>query len=220
MTTVHDLDQAILVRRSIRQFLPKPVPKELLFECLELAQRSPSNSNIQPWQLFIVSGAAHERLRVALLEEAHKGSPNIPPLPERFKHFRSKLGAYVYGEGMGIAREAIEERKAAVIRNWEFFGAPLVAIVCIDKELGNADILGVGMYLQTLILALTARGLGTCVQVALAGYPDIVRKELKIPPEFNILCGVSIGYPDLDFRANNLDIWRSPIDQNVVYLED
>jgi len=167
---MYDLNETIKGRHSIRKFLPRPVPRDLLYECLELAQHAPSNSNIQPWRLFIATGADRDRLKDALLEVARENAPQVPALPEHFAHFRKELGAQVYGVGMGIASGDKEARRAAVLRNWEFFGAPVVGIVCTDKELGPADVLGVGMYLQTLVLALTSRGLGACVQVALAGY--------------------------------------------------
>ena len=88
---------------------------------------------------------------------------------------------------------------AAVMRNFDFFGAPLAGIVSMHRDLGPADAVSVGMYLQTLMLALTARGLGTCVEVSVAGYPDVVRTELSIPPELTIICGLAIGYTDPDF---------------------
>jgi nitroreductase len=215
---MYDLDETIKARHSIRKFLPRPVPRDLLYECLELAQRAPSNSNIQPWRMFIATGTARDRLQEALLAVAREKAPNVPPLPEHFTHFRSELGAQVYGVGMGIAASDKEARRAAVLRNWEFFGAPVVGIVCIDKELGPADALGVGMYLQTLVLSLTARGLGACVQVALAGYPEVIYKELSVPRNLSILCGISIGYADIDFPVNKLKIGRAPIENNVVIV--
>ena len=57
----------------------------------------------------------------------------------------------------------------AVLRNWEFFRAPLAGIVCMHRDLGPADAVSVGMYLQTLMMVLTACGLGTCVEVSVAG---------------------------------------------------
>lgn len=215
---MYDIDETIKARHSSRKFLPRPVPEELLHECLELAQRAPSNSNIQPWRIFIATGAHRDRLKEALLEVAREKAPHVPPLPEHFSHFRKELGAQVYGVGMGIPSDDKEARRAAVLRNWEFFGAPVVAFVCIDKELGPADVLGVGMYLQSFVLALTARGLGACVQVALAGYPEVIYKEFPVPRSLSILCGMSIGYPDPDFPANKLNIGRAPIENNVVIL--
>jgi nitroreductase len=119
---------------------------------------------------------------------------------------------------MGIAREDTAKHAAAVLRNWEFFRAPLAGIVCMHQDLGPADALSVGMFLQTLLLALTERGLGSCVEVSIAGYPEIVRAQLAIPAELSILCGLAVGYPDPDFPANKLHIGREPIGENVVFL--
>jgi nitroreductase len=216
-STTHDLEQAINDRRSTRMFLPdKPVPRELVDQALELAIRSPSNSNVQPWHLRLVSGAARDRLVAALLAEATSKPPVVPELPELFAHMRRDLGAKVYGS-MGIARHDTEGRRIAVLRNWEFFRAPLAGIVCMHRDLHYVDSVGVGMFLQTFLLALTARGLGTCVQVSIAGYPEIVRGQLNIPQEYAILSGLAIGYPDPTFPANNLRTERNPIDRNVVF---
>ena len=214
---MYDLEQAINERRSIRMFLPdKLVPRELVDGALELAIRAPSNSNVQPWHLRLVSGAARDRLVAALLDEASSKPPVVPELPELFAHLRRELGAKVYGS-MGITRDDSEGRRIAVLRNWEFFRAPLAGIVCMHRDLHYVDSLGVGMFLQTFLLALTARGLGTCVQVSIAGYPEIVREQLSISDEYAILCGLAIGYPDPTFPANTLRTDRNPIEHNVVF---
>jgi nitroreductase len=212
------LDEAIRERHSTRMFLPKSVPRALVDESLALAQRAPSSSNIQPWHMVIASGPPRNRLVAALLSEVRRGPPKIPPLPESFQHYRRELGAQVYG-AMGITLEDTAKHAAAVLRNWEFFRAPLVGIVCMHRDLGPAHALGVGMYLQTLLLALTERGLGTCVEVSVTGYPEIVRAQLAIPAELSILCGLAVGYPDPDFPANLLHISRESIEKNVVFLD-
>ena len=214
-----DLEQIIRERHSTRLFLPKPVPRKLVEEALALAVHAPSNSNIQPWRMVFASGPARDRLVAVLLEEARRRPPNIPPLPESFQHFRKELGAEVYG-AMGITRGDRAGHDAAVLRNWEFFRAPLAGIVCMHRDLGPADALSVGMFLQTLLLALTARGLGTCVEVSVAGYPEIVRAQLAIPAELTILCGLAIGYADPDFAGNRLHVGREPIEKNVAFLDN
>jgi nitroreductase len=214
-----NLEQAIRERHSTRMFLPnQAVPRQLMDEALALAQCAPSNSNIQPWHLVFASGSCRDRLVGALLEEARRRPPNIPALPESFQHYRRELGAQVYG-AMGIAREDVASHAAAVLRNWEFFRAPLAGIVCMHRDLGLADALSVGMYLQTLLLALTERGLGTCVEVSIAGYPEIVRAQLAIPAELSILCGLAVGYPDPDFAANRLHVNREPVGKSVVFYD-
>ncbi|WP_204081522.1 nitroreductase [Mycobacterium riyadhense] len=216
---MYDLDATIRLRCSTRMFLPDPVPQHLVEESLELAVRAPSNSNAQPWHLVLTSGAARERLVAAMLEKARSEPPNVPELPAAFAHLRRELGAQVYGS-MGIARDDAEARRIAVLRNWEFFRAPVGAVVSMHRDFGLVDSMGVGMFLQTLLLALTARGLGTCVQVSIAGYPDIVRKQLGIAAGMTILCGLAIGYPDPDFPANSLRVGRDSMDKHVVFLDE
>jgi nitroreductase len=206
-------------RRSTRLFLrDKPVPRELLDEALSLAMRAPSNSNVQPWRVFIASGPRRDRLVEALLEAASVELPVTTGLPETFLPLRQELGALVYGS-MGIARHDADARRLAQLRNWEFFRAPVGAVVCMHRDLGLVDSLGVGMFLQTLVLALTERGLGTCVQVSIAAYPEILRAQLGIPDELTVLCGLAIGYPDPAFGGNSLTVPRNPIESNVVFLD-
>ena len=140
-------------------------------------------------------------------------------LPESFAHMRRDLGALVYSS-MGIARHDAEARRIAVLRNWEFFRAPLGGIVCMHRDLEFVDAVGVGMFLQNLLLALTARGLGTCVQVSIAGYPETIRDQLCIGEDMRILCGLAIGYPDPDFPANALRVPRNPLEANVTFVDD
>ncbi len=220
MRAVYDLEDAIHQRCSTRKFLPdKPVPRELVDEALELAIRAPSNSNIQPWQAVFATGAARDRLVKALLAAAQMSEPQIPALPTQFEHHRFEVGAAVFG-ALGISRDDAEARRAVVLRNWEFFGAPLVGVVCVHRDLDHVDSMSVGMFLQTLILALTARGLGTCTQVSIAGYPEVVHDQLGIPDDLRVLCGLAIGYPDRDFPVNSLRTPRNPLGDNVVFRTD
>ena len=214
-----EFDQVVQARRSIRLFHPdRPVPQSQVLEALELARRAPSNSNTQPWHLVLASGAARQRLVTALLQESRTREPVIPPVPAAFESAKHALGVQLYGS-LGIARDDVEGRRTAVSLNWRFYNAPLAGIVCMPRDLHHVDSLGVGMYLQTLILGLTARGLGTCVQMLIAGFPDVVRSALDIPDRYDILCGLAIGYAVEDFPANSLDIPRKPVDETVVFLE-
>jgi len=165
------------------------------------------------------SGPPRDPLVAALLAEAQRRPPNMPPLPASFQHFRRELGAEVYG-AMGITLEDKAGHDAAVFRNWEFFRAPLAGIVCMHRDLGPVDALSVGMFLQSLLLALTARGLGTCVEVSVAGYPETVRIQPAISPELSILCGLAVGYADPDFSGNKLHVRREAIEKNVVFLDN
>ncbi len=166
-----------------------------------------------------MEGERKDRLRETLLAEVKANPREIAPLPASFQAYRRELGSIVYGS-MGVARNDEAGRARASQRNYEFFGAPMVGILCMHRELGLVDAVGVGMYLQTLVLALTERGIGTCVQAALITYPEVFRRELAIPDELVILCGMSLGYADPGFPANHLKIPKQPVEKNVSILGD
>lgn len=215
-----DLADVVLRRHSSRMFLPdKPVPQELLQEALTLAMRAPSNSNVQPWRLFLTTGARRERLGAALAHQVRTTPPPTLGLPASHSHLRRQLGALLYG-AMGVARDDDAGRWTAQLRNWDFFHAPMAGIVCMHRDLGLPDAIGVGMFLQTLLLALTERGLDSCIQVSTALYPEVVRQQLDIPDELAVLCGICIGYADPAFAANNITTPRNPVAENVVLLQN
>ena len=214
------LDEAILTRHSTRLFLPKPVPQEVIQNALQLAMHSPSNSNTQVWRLYVVTGPALERLKSNLVEAASTAPPHhSTPLPDEFRPFRSELGKSIYGEGWGIPRGDDEARKEAVLKNYEFFGAPVGIIVCMSKKLSSVAAFSVGMYLQTLLLALTEAGVGSCVQVSIAGYRDVVRQTVGLADDVDVLCGVAVGYEDEAANVNKVRIGRSAVDETTTFVD-
>lgn len=218
-----DLDKTIVERRSVRGFLPKPVPREVLDEVLKLAQRAPSNCNVQPWRVYIASGATLERLRAALVEAALSGNSRemSAPVDTFFGTYRDKQVACaveLYGK-MGVARDDRAGRRAAMLRNFEFFDAPHVAYVCMAKSFGIGVALDVGMYVQTLMLAMQSRGISSCAQAALRAFPEVAAAHLGIPDDEQILCGLSFGYEDPDVPANQTRQPRDPVSHNVFFRE-
>ncbi|MFZ1862918.1 MAG: nitroreductase [Polyangiales bacterium] len=217
----YDLDRAIIERRSVRGFLARPVPSEVLKEVLTLAQHAPSNCNVQPWRVYIASGSTTERLRSALVDAVTNGKPPVmaAPMDEFFGTYRNKqiaCAVELYGK-MGIERGDREGRFNANLRNFQFFDAPHVAYVCMSKSFGIGVALDVGMYVQTLMLAMHSRGIGSCAQASLRAYPALVAEHLGIPGDEQILCGLSFGYEDPDVAANHTRQPRDPISNNVFF---
>jgi nitroreductase len=214
------LEKCIRQRHSVRAYLPDPVPKPLLYECLSLAQFAPSNSNIQNWRIFFASDPAAQRIKDALMDEVSKHGPNVPPLPAEFQHFRSEFGSNLYSKGYHIARDDKRGRQEASQRNFRFFDAPTVGVVCMDASLHPVDAMSVGMYLQTLILLLTERGLGTCAMVSIAGFQEVVKKEFGVPEKMVVLCGLSVGWPDEENDVNKVFSGREEVEHNVTFLDE
>ena len=214
-------DDAVRNRRSVRGFLPVRVPDAILRESLELAQLAPSNCNAQPWVVHAVSGDSLTRLRQDLVDAAKAGQPANPDFPADVRRFTGihrerqiDAAVQLYG-AMGIARNDVSGRKWAYLRNYACFDAPHVVFVFIEAQFGPREIHDLGMYGQTLLLALAARGIASCMQGALGEYPDIVRQHLGIGPQFMLMHGISIGYEDPQAKANGARVGRVPIGEAV-----
>ncbi|MGB5810205.1 MAG: nitroreductase [Polyangiales bacterium] len=218
---IHDFDRAVRERRSVRGFLPKAVPDDVLQEVFGLAQYAPSNCNVQPWRVYVASGQRCASLREALVAAVRNGEPphTEHPIDEFFDGYRRKqidCAVELYGK-MGVARDDVVGRFNASLRNFEFFDAPHVAYVCMSKRFGIGVALDVGMYVQTLMLAMWSRGIGSCAQASLRSYPHMVAQHLDIPADEQILCGLSFGYEDEQVSANATRQPRDAFDANVFH---
>ncbi len=214
------LDDAIRGRRSVRGFLPDEVPETTMREIFELAQLAPSNCNAQPWMPHVVSGAALRRLSAALLAEAARERPFAPDFEANWKFagiYRERqidAALQLYG-AMGVERRDMAGRQSAYLRNYACFDAPHAAFVFMAQGFGAREAADTGMWAQTLMLALTARGLASCAQGALSVYPDIVRENLGLAADQKLLFGISFGYEDPTVSANAARVGRAALSQAV-----
>lgn len=215
------LETCVRHRHSVRIYTQEDVETQILHECVALAQLAPSNSNMQNWRLHLARGKARERIVAALKAEAQQKGPAVPPLPDQFAHYRSDFGHKLYGEeGYDIKRDEKEKHKQAILRNYEFFGAPIIGTITMHHDLTPVDAMSVGMFVQTLMLALTERGLGTCLQVSVTGYPEVLRKEFGLSDDQMILCGIAIGYPAQHNKVNDLVMTRDEVEAAVTIHTD
>jgi nitroreductase len=218
--TVMNVDEAVRRRRSVRGFLPDEVPETTLREVFELAQWSPSNCNVQPWTPHVVSGEALKRLREALVAAGMRDQPIKPDWPADGKFtgiYRQRqvdAAQKLYG-AMGVERSDVVGRKIAYIRNHAFFDAPHAVLIFMPEPFDTREAADIGMYAQTLMLALIARGIASCAQGALGLFPEIIREQLGIPANYKLLFGISFGYEDRNIRANAARVGRATIDDAV-----
>ena len=215
----NSVTKLVLKRHSTRSFLSSVVPRKLIEEVLAISERAPSNSNVQPWRVIVVTETALRDLSNALLQAFNSGAiPSTEPIPDEFKHYRSDLGHQLYGpEGYGIARSDRDGMRKAQSRNYTFFDAPVAMILCMDKSLAQVDVLSVGMYLQILCLLFAERGISTCVEASIAGYSEVIKRELKVEDKMMVLVGVALGYEDGSNRLNKLKTERDGWKDNVEF---
>jgi nitroreductase len=214
------VDEAIRLRRSVRGFLPDEVPEPMLREVFELAQWSPSNCNVQPWTPHVVSGDTLKRLRQALVAAGMRDEPIKPDWPADGKFsgiYRERqvdAAQKLYG-AMEVERTDLVGRKMAYIRNHAFFDAPHAVLIFMPAPFDTREAADIGMYAQTLMLALIARGIASCAQGALGLFPKIIREHLGISANYRLLFGISFGYEDRNVKANAARVGRAGIDDAV-----
>lgn len=193
-------------RRSLRAFLPRPVDADTLATVFNVSQRAPSNCNSQPWVVHVVSGDKLEVLRAAMPDRFSSGNFSMD-----FPYDGSYQGVYKerqYGaaqalyDAASIKREDKVKRNVQFMRNFTFFDAPHVAFLFLPEPFGLREAADLGMYAQTLMLALTAHGLGSCPQTALSFQADYVREQLGVSANNKLVFGISFGYPDPDDPVN------------------
>lgn len=217
------LADALRSRRSVRGFLDKPVPDDILTEIFELAQLAPSNCNIQPWKVFVASGEVRDELRRRMVEKVTAGVPMAPDFEANAGKFsgvyrqRQVDCAVELYNNMGIDRDDKPGRMRAQLRNFELFDAPHVVFIGMEREFGPTVALDVGMYIQSLMLAMTAHGVGSCAQGSMRYFPDDVREIFGEPDSTAILVGISFGYENPEVAANRTRVGRAPITDSVTF---
>jgi nitroreductase len=212
-------DDAIASRRSVRAFLPTPVPRATVEELVALASRSASGSNIQPWKVRVVAGEPRRQLSQAILDaiardgfEPYKREWNYYPVNwrEPFLARRRKIGWDMYGL-LGVKKGDFEGTERHRLRNYDFFGAPVGMIFTLDEDLEIGSWLDLGIYLGALMVAARGRGLDTCPQAAFADFHSVIRTVMGIPQNEIIVCGMALGHADPDAAVNRLVTERAPL---------
>lgn len=214
--------EAVASRRSIRAFLSDPVPDTTLRRIFERAQRAPSWCNIQPWRVWVASGAVRDRLVEGLLAAASSRmpSPDVPfptNYPEPYASHRKACAKALY-DVMGVRRDDGPARHAAYLRNFVAFDAPHVALVGIDRRFEGWAMLDVGCWLDSLMLLAQEEGVASCAQASLSLYPDVVREVLGVGDDVTLLLGVGLGYADPSADANRCVTTREPLEANVQFV--
>ena len=212
-TAASPVDKAITSRQSCRRFLDRPVSKAQLYHLLDVARRAPSGSNVQPWKVYAIGGEKKDALCGEILEDYYANGERqdreyeyyptdwFEPYLER----RRACGWGLYGS-LGITREHKDRMNQQRARNYIFFGAPVGLIFAINRRLNTGSWMDVGMFLQSVMVAARGQGLHTCAQASFANYPATVRRHLGIPEEEIVVCGMAVGYGDMDAPEN---VWRT-----------
>jgi len=214
-----EFGDAVRDRRSIRCFLPDPVPRDKITRMVELARWAPSWGNTQPWEIVVADGEKCRELARLFEEEGSKGNPprSDIEMPIEF-HGKQKDRYMQLGRDlltfMGIERGDKVARMQHYLNMYKFFGAPAVIYLLIDGGLNVPyACLDVGSIGTTLCYAALQEGLGTIYLAASMHFPDIVKSVLEIPQDKKIVIGIALGHPHPSAPASLFRSDRVPMDE-------
>jgi nitroreductase len=171
--------EAIHRRRAVRRFLPDPVSREDIHIILDAANWAPSAMNRQQWEFLVVTGK------------------KIGEMGESFKRI---IEEYTRNWDSSRMRGSPFTREEFIRFAATYGGAPVVIVVLTDtaetKDFQRANLESASAAMQNLLLAATARGLGTCWMTGPLNDEKTLRRILSIPETREIVSVTPLGYPD------------------------
>ena len=220
-----DYNDIVHERRSIRGYLRKPVPRELIEEIIDLAKRAPSSMNTQPWHFHVITGEPLERIRKGNTEKMMSGSAVDREIkmnhgyegPHRERQIEIAVQLF---EAIGIARDDKPKRQDWVMRGFRQFDAPVSIVITVDKALADYTIahFDCGAATYGLVLAAWSKGLGSVINGQGIMQSSVVRENANIPEDEVIMTCVAMGYPSDEFVANDVKSRRVANDQVASFV--
>ena len=220
------LEQILNERKSCRAFLDRPVETHLLRTIIAMAARAPSNGNLQPWQIYIVTGTALASLKqttkklvddqVPLQTPEYQVYPK--PLKDVYNKRRQEIGEDLY-RVLGIPREDKKKRRNQFAKNALMFNAPAAVFAYIDRSLSYGQWMDLGMYLQSVMLLCEGHGLATCAQGYWTFFHETVRQTTTAPDDLMLACGIAIGFEDKDAPINKVQSSRVAVEDFAVFID-
>jgi len=219
------VDEAILSRRSVRAFLPDAVDEQTIRDILAVGARAPSGTNMQPWKVYVTTGAKKDEISRAVLESGIRAEKvawdEYKYYPDKFfepYYTRRRAVGFALYDALGIPKRDVNQMRAQHDRNFVFFDAPVGLIFTIDRRLNQGSWIDHGMFLQSIMVAARGRGLHTCPQAAFAPYHKQIRPVLGIPEEEIVTCGMALGYEDTSKPENTFRTERATLDEFVTFV--
>ncbi|MEX0350559.1 MAG: nitroreductase [Paracoccaceae bacterium] len=209
-------DALMAGRHSCRAFEPTQIPKATIDQILATARRAPSWCNAQPWRVDLTSGAATDRFRAALTDEAQRAAPKPDlPFPSSYSGVyqeRRRACGWALYEAVGVTKGDRAGSAREMMRNFALFDAPHCVIVSSPVELGPYGAMDCGGFVTAFCLAAKALGMATIPQAAVASYAPFLHRYFDIPQDFLVLCAISFGYSDQTHPANGFRTERAAPD--------
>ena len=226
------VNAAITSRMSARAFTPQPVDRQTLTDLLQVASRSPSGTNTQPWKVYVLQGASRDSLcrQVCDAHDAIRADPTLAAqYREEYDYYpekwvspyidrRRENGWGLYGL-LGIGKGDKDQMHLQHQRNYKFFDAPVGLMFTMDRVLGRGSLVDYGMFMQNIMVAARGHGLHTCPQAAWNGFAKIILPHMGAGADEMLVCGMALGYADESALVNTFHTPRVPVEDFTHWLD-
>jgi nitroreductase len=193
-----DLAEAIVNRRTIRKYLDRDVPDDLLVQAFDLARWAPSGGNFQTWKFLVVK---NREIIKGVADAVQEKVDTLTNWPEAEEHGET---AERYRDNASFFREApvlivalTSEYKSVVDLILSKRGGkdPVAKEMIEDRRSAPTSIQQMGGFVAHLLLILQSMGLGSCWMSG----PLIAKKKiegiLEVGEGWNVVALVPVGYP-------------------------
>lgn len=214
-------------RYSVRHFTNEPVTEEHLTSVLEVAQRTPSWSNTQTWQVHVLCGDILAEIGQRLRAEVTKRTPEKItgpdlPLPTRFTDQelqRRRVTGYGRYASLKIERHDQVARFEAALDNYNFFGAPVGLVITSNRSVGPYGWVDTGSYIASLQYAAWEFDLGACALGSIGAHADLIHQYLGLDDQVDVVAGMALGHPDHAAPGNSYRTERAPLSEVVTRVD-
>ena len=213
-----NVSEALSSRKSVRAFKADAVDKKVMMEILEKAARTPSWANSQPWTVFVAAGETLKRIREAYIDSYKNAVKTVTDIA-RPTEWPQAAKDRTMGLRPDMVRDCGEAADQFGELNQRMFDAPAVIFLCVDKLYSPWALYDLGAYSQSVMLLAQERGLSTIPAITSVAYPDVLRKELKIPDSLHVAIGIPIGYADDTNAINKLHTLRDSAETVVRFTD-
>lgn len=223
---VEEFRKVVDSRRSVRKFTDKPIPPDVLNDCIDMAMLAPNSSNLQQWEFYVVktpekkaklveaclnqnaAGTAAELIVIVASMSSWREHARMtltewpqPTVPKIVQQYYSRVAPFYYGIGP--------------LGSWGFVKKGIASVTGLFKPVprgpfSHADMKvwatkSVALASENLMLGLRAHGFDSC---PMEGFDEVrVRRLLKLPKDTFVVMVLGAGerakdgvyYPRLRF---------------------
>lgn len=208
-----NVTDALFARHGCRSFKSEPIDKNTIKTIIEAATRAASGGNSQPWEIFVAGGESLDKIKNLFLSNSQnstQSNPDVSKIPAAHQARMQEL----LGDMSAVAGDSMKQLGEMM---GNFFNAPAVIYLCLDKDLAGLSYFDLGALSQGIMLKALEHGLSTMPAGCFTQYPEIVKKELDIPDNLLIVAGIAIGYEDTLHPINKFRSKRRSIDEVVTF---